>query len=77
MRVCENGIMRDATPEEIDLLTENQVIIPYKDRVVLRIREKYSLDDELAILRQRDTKPQEFEEYNSYVEKIKREEGET
>lgn len=76
MRVCENGIMRDATPEEIDLLTENQVIIPYKDRVVLRIREKYSLDDELAILRQRDTKPQEFEEYNSYVEKIKREEGE-
>ena len=58
------------------MLTENQVIIPYKDRVVLRIREKYSLDDELAILRQRDTKPQEFEEYNSYVEKIKREEGE-
>lgn len=75
MRVCENGIMRDATPEEIALLTENQVIIPYKDRVVLRIREKYSLDDELAILRQRDTKPQEFEEYNGYVEKIKREEG--
>ena len=41
-----------------------------------KIREKYSLDDELAILRQRDTKPQEFEEYNSYVEKIKREECE-
>lgn len=49
-------------------------IIPYEQRVVNRIREVYSIDDELAILRQRDTKPEEFAEYNAFVEKIKAEE---
>lgn len=48
--------------------------IPYEQRVVNRIRERYSIDDELAILRQRDTKPVEFAEYNAYVEKVKAEE---
>lgn len=47
---------------------------PYEQRVVDRIREVYSIDDELAILRQRDTKPEEFAEYNAFVEKIKSEE---
>lgn len=40
-------------------------------RVVREIRKKYSINDELAILRQRDSKPQEFEEYNTYVEQCK------
>ena len=35
------------------------------------IRNRYSVSDELAILRQRDTKPDEFEEYNGFVEKCK------
>ena len=48
--------------------------IPYEQRVVNRIREVYSVDDELAILRQRDTKPEEFAEYNEFVERIKEEE---
>lgn len=48
--------------------------IPYEQRVVSRIRERYSVDDELAILRQRDTKPEEFAEYNAFVEEIKVEE---
>ena len=48
--------------------------IPYEQRVVDRIREVYSVDDELAILRQRDTKPHEFAEYNAFVERIKAEE---
>lgn len=43
----------------------------YESRVVVLIREKYSLDQELAILRQRDTKPMEFSDYNSYVEMCK------
>ena len=34
--------------------------IPYEQRVVDRIRQVYSVDDELAILRQCDTKPDEF-----------------
>ena len=59
----------------IDIDIENIVDpIPYEQRVVDRIREVYSIDDELAILRQRDTKPHEFAEYNAFVERIKAEE---
>lgn len=50
------------------------VVVPYKERIISRIREVYSIDDELAILRQRDTKPEEFEQYNAFVEQIKAEE---
>lgn len=49
---------------------------PYKERVVARIREKYSVDDEIAILRQQSTKPEEYAEYNAFVEQIKAEERE-
>ena len=50
------------------------VVVPYKERIISRIRETYSVDDELAILRQKDTKPEEFEQYNAFVEQIKAEE---
>ena len=43
----------------------------YNSLIVKLIREKYSINDELAILRQANTKPEEFNEYNSYVEKCK------
>lgn len=43
----------------------------YENEVINRIRKKYSINQELAILRQRDTKPTEFEEYNAYVEACK------
>jgi hypothetical protein len=46
----------------------------YKERIIARIRAVYSIDDEIAILRQRDTKPEEFAEYNAFVERIKAEE---
>lgn len=74
MRICENGIMRDMTAEEIAEWQKDFPPIPYEHRVVNRIRERYSIDDELAILRQRDTKPEEFAEYNVFVEKVKAEE---
>ena len=35
------------------------------------IREQYSIADELAILRQRDTKPDEFAAYFEYAEQCK------
>lgn len=44
----------------------------YEREVVNLIRKKYSLNQELAILRQRDTKPTEFAEYNTYVEECKK-----
>lgn len=46
----------------------------YKERVVSRIREVYSVDDEIAIIRQKDAKPEEYAEYYYFVEKIKEEE---
>ena len=42
------------------------------DRLVAEmIRQKYTVDGEFAIQRQRDIKVQEFEEYNSYCETCK------
>ena len=35
------------------------------------IRRKYTLSEELALLRQRDTKAEEFEAYNAYAESCK------
>lgn len=43
----------------------------YEEIIVSKIRERYTIDQELATLRQRDAKPQEFAEYNTYVEKCK------
>ena len=74
MRVYDKGIYRDMTAEEIAEMQKDATPIPYEQRVVNRIREVYSVDDELAILRQRDTKPEEFAEYNAFVEKVKAEE---
>lgn len=43
----------------------------YGSLIEKKIRQKYSLSSELAILRQRDTKPDEFSTYNEYVEQCK------
>ena len=43
----------------------------YSDIVVMLIREQYSLDDELALHRQREIKLEEFETYNAFCEKCK------
>ena len=78
MRIAEykNGKItyRDMTEQEIAEISKDIPTIPYEQRVVNRIRAVYSVDDELAILRQRDMKPEEFAEYNAFVEQIKAEE---
>jgi hypothetical protein len=43
----------------------------YESEVARRIRARYDVNQELAILRQRDTKPDEFAAYNTYVEECK------
>lgn len=45
----------------------------YKAKIVELIRQRYDQDDENGILRQRDTKPDEFAEYDAYVEQCKAE----
>ena len=43
----------------------------YPNRVSELIRQRYSINDELAILRQRDEKPSEYQEYFAYCEECK------
>ena len=64
----------EATEEQFTV--HNPEPILFKERVIDRIRAVYSVDDEIAIIRQRDTKPLEFEEYNKFVEQVKAEEKE-
>ncbi len=45
----------------------------YKAKVVELIRTRYDQDDENGILRQRDSKPEEFAEFNEFVEQCKKE----
>lgn len=45
----------------------------YKHQIDKLIRAKYSINDEIAILRQRDSKTSEFNEYFEFVESVKKE----
>ena len=64
-----NGVLvaRDKTTE----LSRIKNTIEYPQLVENKIRTKYSVSAELAILRQRDTKPEEFAEYNAFCELCK------
>lgn len=57
--------------EEVDEMPVTFDETAYKAAVERLIRERYSVADELGILRQRDTKPQEFAEYNAFAEECK------
>ena len=58
--------------EEVDAIPE-ETETSYNEEVNSMIRQRYSLSEELAILRQRDTKPEEFAVYNEYAEQCKAE----
>ena len=74
MKKWLNGQIVEMSEIEIEELEASAFSLTYEQRIVSRIRQKYSVDDELAILRQRDSKPEEFSAYNEFVEKIKAEE---
>lgn len=50
---------------------EKQKQEKYENRVVELLRKKYSINQELAILRQRDNKQEEYAAYNAYAEECK------
>lgn len=64
---------------KLKLAKKNKEIKPesynelYEKLVESKIRNKYSVNQELAILRQRTSKPDEFTNYYSYVELCKAE----
>ncbi len=74
---CRNGAIvyeYEEAPEATDNGTETSPVpMDYGETVNGLIRRKYTLSEELAILRQRDTKAEEFEVYNAYAESCKEE----
>lgn len=63
----------DAPEATEDGMETPPVPMDYGETVNGLIRRKYTLSEELAILRQRDTKAEEFEAYNAYAESCKEE----
>lgn len=64
----------EEAPETTEDGTETSTVpMYYGETVNGLIRRKYTLSEELAILRQRDTKAEEFEAYNAYAESCKEE----
>ena len=65
--------VRKMTEEELANLPEGQQYegLSYEEIVSTLIREKYSIDDELALHRQRDVKTDEFEQYYAFCEACK------
>lgn len=51
--------------------TAEQVQTEYENAVNAKIREKYTLSQELSILRQKDEKTEEYAEYYAYCEQCK------
>ena len=79
--IIKNGVQVINPTEEIILsdgwqefvTPESKPCLPtYEERVEQLIRERYSLNEELAIQRQRDTKVDEFNAYYEYCEECKR-----
>ena len=66
----EEMIFSDGWQEFVTLETE-PYMPTYEERVEQLIREKYSINQEFAIQRQCETKPEEFEEYFVFCEKCK------
>lgn len=51
--------------------TDEQKQKVYKQRVIAYIRKKYDMDDEIALTNDKDSKPQEYAEYQTYREACK------
>ena len=79
MRICENGVYRDMTVEELASMQSSKEQIEreywqnidYGEAINTKIRERYTESQEFAILRQRDEKPDEYAEYYAYCEECK------
>lgn len=79
MRTFDGKAYRDMTPKEIadreaELLERERQYwpnIPYDEAVNAEIRKRYTESQEFAILRQKDEKPTEYEQYYAYCEQCK------
>lgn len=56
------------TEEQLAEIREEEKAREYENKIINKIRQKYSINQELAIQRKRYAEPEKFEEYNAYVE---------
>ena len=49
----------------------NENRITREQEIAAVINAKYSIDDQIAILRQKDTKPEEWAAFNAFAEEVK------
>lgn len=75
MKKLVNGKYVELTSEEISAIEQQKADywknVDYDEAVNAEIRNKYTESQEFAILRQRDDKPVEYEEYYLYCEMCK------
>ena len=57
--------------EKYNARKEKEKAVEYENKIVALIRERYNINQELAILRQKDTKIEEYNEYYAYIEECK------
>ena len=58
--------------EEVDEIPNIRNEEDYGNQVNDLIRRRYSLSEELSLLRQRDSKQEEYQKYNAYCEECKK-----
>ena len=79
MNKCINGVIVPMSEEEILEMQKEQTkgekeywqSINYAEAVNNEIRKRYSVSDEFAIIRQRDSKPEEYSAYYDCCEECK------
>lgn len=79
MKKYINGQYIELTAEEIAAMqadkerldAEYWASVDYGDAVNAKIRERYSESQEFAVLRQKEEKPEEYQEYFAYCEACK------
>ena len=50
---------------------EKKQSLTIAEEIAAVIDAKYSIDDQIALLRQKDTKPDEWAEFNAFAEEVK------
>lgn len=79
MRIFDGKVYRDMTPDELAereaQRIENERLywtsVDYDSAVDSKIRERYTISQEFAVLRQKDEKPDEYAAYFAYCEECK------
>lgn len=66
---AKNGVMKYKAPKA----DASQQEAAYQAAVIAKIRKQYSIDDEIALLRQKDAKPEAYQAYDAYCQQCKQE----